>query len=129
MLDRIEVGLVSADDAVVNFYTTVFEMDKLEVTEAGSGTVHRLRAGGTVLKVMVPKQPPAVAEPSGSFLAATGLRYLSFYVADGLDELVERGVAAGGRLQMGPIDIGPGKRLAIFADPDGNTLELVEGPS
>lgn len=127
VLDRIEVGLVSADDALVKFYETVFEMERLDVTESRSGTLHRLRAGGTVLKVMVPAQPPASAEPSGSFLASTGLRYLSFYVADGLDELVERGVAAGGHVQVGPIDIGPAQRLVFLSDPDGNTLELVEG--
>lgn len=126
MLDRIEVGLVSADDALVKFYATVFEMERLEVTESRSGTVHRLAAGGTVLKVMVPAQRPSSAEPSGSFLAATGLRYLSFYVANGLDGLVERGIAAGGRLQVGPIEIGPAQRLALLSDPDGNTLELVE---
>ncbi|HEY9314505.1 VOC family protein [Williamsia sp.] len=117
---------MSADDALVDFYVTVFQMERLEVTASGSGTVHRLRGGGTTLKLMVPKQKPSDAESTGSFLATTGLRYLTFYVADGLETLIERGAGAGGRVQMGPMDIGPGKRLAIITDPDGNTLELVE---
>lgn len=124
-LQRIEVGLVSADESLAEFYAATFEMERLPVTESRSGTLHRLLAAGAGIKVMVPAQPPAIAELVEPFLAATGLRYLTLYAGD-LDGVIERAIARGGSRQHGPMEIRPGVRLVILRDPDGNTIEVVE---
>ncbi|ONH26582.1 VOC family protein [Pseudofrankia asymbiotica] len=125
-LQRVEIGLVSADEALVEFFAHVFGLERLPAVKSGSGVVHRLQAPGTVIKVMVPSAPPSVTEPPESFLSATGLRYLTMYVTD-LDGTLERVTARGGRLRHGPMDVGPGVRVAVVQDPDGNTVEVVGG--
>lgn len=126
-LQRIEIGLVSADDILVEFYASVFELERLPVSESGSGVVHRLQAPGAVLKVMVPAQQPTSAGPVEPFFAAPGLRYLTLYVSD-FDRTIERATARGGHVDHGPMRIGPDMQLAILRDPDGNTIEVVDGP-
>lgn len=125
MVQRIEVGLVSADDALAEFYAAVFGMERLPAAQSRSGVVHRLQAPGTVIKVMIPSQPPAPAGPAGLF-TVTGLRYLTLYVTD-LDGIIERATARGGHVRHGPMDISPGVRLAILTDPDGNAVEVLDG--
>ncbi|MCT9108681.1 hypothetical protein N4G69_24165 [Streptomyces mirabilis] len=56
------------------------------------------------------------------------MRYLTMYVVD-LDGIIERGVACGGRVQRGPVDVGSGVRVAVLQDPDGNAIEVVDGAS
>jgi predicted enzyme related to lactoylglutathione lyase len=125
-VQRVDVGLVSTDEALVDFYADVFELERLPPVTAGPGVVHRLRAPGMVLKVMVPKRPPAAAEPVRTFFAVTGLRYLTLAVTD-LDGVIDRAAPRGGNVQHGPVEVGGGVRIAVLADPDGNAVELVEG--
>ncbi|WP_018504296.1 VOC family protein [Parafrankia discariae] len=127
-LQRIEVGLVSIDESLAEFYAVTFGMERLPAIEAGPGVVHRLRASGIVIKVMVPKRAPATTEPATRFFAATGLRYITLY-SDDLDGIVERATAHGGKVTHGPSAIGPGVRIAVLQDPDGNAVEVVEGAS
>ncbi|MDT3445337.1 MULTISPECIES: VOC family protein [unclassified Pseudofrankia] len=125
-LQRVEIGLVSMDEALVDFFADVFELERLPPIGSGAGIVHRVQAPGVAIKVMVPSVPPSPAEPIGSFLGATGLRYLTMYVTD-LDGTLERVAARKGQVLHGPMDIGPGVRIAVVHDPDGNTIEVVEG--
>jgi hypothetical protein len=123
-LERIEVGMVSGNRALVDFLIEVFELDELPPSEQRVGTVHRLQAPGAVIKVMVPKEPPA-ARDREPFIAVEGLRYLTMFVTD-LDSVIERSTARGGTVALGPIDLGPGARLAMLEDPDGGTMEVVQ---
>ncbi|MCK9901850.1 VOC family protein [Glutamicibacter sp. V16R2B1] len=127
-VSRVEVGLVSTNEALVDFFITVFDLKRLPVITSGAGVLHPLQAPGVTIKVMVPAQPPTVTEPPAVFIGATGIRYLTMYVDD-LGKITDRVLAAGGRLVMGPLDVAPGVRLAVFGDPDGNALEVVEGAS
>lgn len=127
-LQRIEVGLVSADESLAEFYAATFEMERLPAINAGPGVVHRLRTSEIVIKVMVPRRAPAAAGPAGPFFAAAGLRYITLY-ADDLDGIVERATARGAVVQHGPAAVGPGVRIAVLQDPDGNAVEVVEGAS
>lgn len=125
-LFRFEVGLVSADRALVDFFAEVFELEPLPSMQAGPGTLHRLQLpGDAVLKVMVPNDAPAATGASGSFLAVAGIRYLTMWVDD-LDGVVERATARNGRVQYGPAELAPGIRTAVLQDPDGNAIEVVE---
>ncbi len=123
-LTRFEVGFVSTDRALVDFLAAVFELGELPPMEHRSGTLYRLQSPGTVLKVMVPAVPPRTTEPE-PFLAVMGIRYLSAWVTD-LDAVIARAVSRGGSLLHGPMELGPGARLAVLADPDGNTMEVIE---
>ena len=123
---RFEVGLVSADRALVDFLAEVFELEPLPPLTAGPGVLHRLQLpGDAVLKVMVPNDPPAATDASGPFFAVTGIRYLTLWVDD-LDGVIERATARNGRVQHGPAQLAPGVRIAVLQDPDGNAIEVVE---
>jgi predicted enzyme related to lactoylglutathione lyase len=125
-LKRFEVGLVSADRSLVDFFAAVFELEELPAMPTGPGLLHRLQLpGGAILKVMVPNEAPAAAGASGSFLAVAGIRYLTVHVGD-LDGVVARATARNGRVQHGPAELAPGVRIAVLHDPDGNAIEVVE---
>jgi predicted enzyme related to lactoylglutathione lyase len=122
---RFEVGLVSADRRLVDFYAHVFEREELPAFEAPTGTVHRLQFPSAVLKVMVPGVAPAVANATEPFFAMTGLRYLTIGTRD-LDGVIERATGSGGRVAHGPMELADGVRLVVLVDPDGNTIEVIE---
>jgi predicted enzyme related to lactoylglutathione lyase len=125
---RFEVGLVSADRGLVDFYAEVFQVEELPASDSSVGTVHRLQfPGGAALKVMVPNVAPAAAAPA-PFFAVTGLRYLTIGTPD-LDGVIARATSRGGRVQHGPLELGGGVRLAVLVDPDGNTIEVVQDAS
>ncbi|UGQ12675.1 VOC family protein [Yinghuangia sp. ASG 101] len=127
-LRRIEIGLVSTDSTLADYYAAVFELEVLPAVEAGSGTVHRLQGPGALIKIMVPTEPPTPATPVTPFIATTGLRYLTLAVTD-LDATLARAKAHNGTVQLGPLEISPGLRIALLQDPDGNTTELVHEPA
>ena len=124
---RFEVGLVSADRRLVDFYAQVFDREELPAFEAPTGTVHRLQFPGAVLKVMVPGVAPAAATAAEPFFAMTGLRYLTIGTHD-LDGVIARATATGGNIAHGPMELADGVRLVVLVDPDGNTIEVVEEP-
>jgi len=123
---RFEVGLVSGDRAIVDFLAEVFELEPLPPVAAGPGMLHKLQSPGAVLKVMIPANPPEAAKAAEPFLARTGLRYLTFFVDD-LDAVLARATARRAKIQYGPAERGGGVRIAVIEDPDGNTMEVVQG--
>jgi len=127
-LSRLEAGFVSTDRSLVDFLAEVFELDPLEPVDVGFATLFRLQSPGGVLKVMVPNRPPKPGARAQPFYALGGLRYLTLYVDD-LDGIVERATTRGGQVVHGPTDLGPGTRIAVLEDPDGNPFEVVQAPS
>jgi catechol 2,3-dioxygenase-like lactoylglutathione lyase family enzyme len=123
-LQSFEVGIVSGDRGLVDFLADVFQLDEAPARESRVGTLHRLQSPGAVIKVMVPKEPPADADRQ-PFLAVRGLRYLTMSVTD-LDQVMQRCVAHGGTVVLEALQLEPGTRLAVIADPDGNTIEITE---
>ena len=72
--------------------------------------------------------PEPVGEPP-ALDGTPGYNRLVFFQSD-LDASIERGIAAGGTLVGGPIEIdaaGPGVRIAMLLDPDGVPVQLVSG--
>ena len=120
----VDIGLVSATDALVAFYRDVFDLEPLEPRVFPDGTVHRLALGGGALKVMVPAQTPAESPRTERFWDRAGMRYVTMWLDD-LDTVVERWTAAGGTVALGPLTIRPGVRTALLVDPDGNTVEAM----
>ena len=117
-------GEVTADaDPLVAFYAGVAGFDVLDPLELPNiGTIHKLACGESILRIMVPVEPPA-KDPSASFSATAGIRYLTLEVDDieGATAAVER---LGGSVTLPPFELRPGRRVAQVADPEGNMIEL-----
>jgi predicted enzyme related to lactoylglutathione lyase len=123
---RVEIGLVSERDDLVDFYRDTFVLDVLEPRSFPIGTVHRLGAGDAMVKIMVPDDPPSASEPAREqFWDRAGLQYFALWVDD-LDAVATRCMQAGGVVATGPLDVRPGLRSALVHDPDGNVIEVME---
>ncbi len=124
-ITAIDVGLVSAHEALVAFYVDALGCERLEPRVFPFATVHRLACGPVTLKVMVPTDAPVAGPAVDPFWAAAGLRYLTVWVDD-LAAVVARWTAHGGRVTMAPTEIRPGVSTAMLADPDGNVVEMMQ---
>lgn len=120
----LDVGLITADAApLVDFYREVVGFEQQDpLTIPNIGTIHKLACGESILRIMVPTKPPE-RDPSGSFSARTGIRYLTLEVVD-IEKAVAAVRACGGRIDLEPFELRPGRRVAQVADPDGNMIEL-----
>jgi catechol 2,3-dioxygenase-like lactoylglutathione lyase family enzyme len=123
----IDVGIVTTSaEPLLDFYEQVAGMQRLEALELpGIGTIHKLACGESILRIMVPVEPPE-RDDSTSFSSRTGLRYLTFEIED-IDAAVEAVRACGGSVALEPFELRPGRRIAQVADPDGNMIELGQG--
>ena len=122
----LDVGLVTEEaEPLLAFYEAVAGMVRLDPLELpGIGTIHKLACGESILRIMVPAEPPA-RDPSTSFSAQAGLRYLTLEVVDA-EAAVRAVVAKGGSVTMPPFELRPGRMVAQVADPDGNMIEIGE---
>src|SRR5690349_3347739 len=103
----VDIGFVSATDALVTFYRDVFDLEPLEPRVFPDGTVHRLSLGAGALKVMVPADAPEASSPTSRFWDRAGLRYVTLWLDD-LDGTLERWTANGGTVALGPLTIRDG---------------------
>jgi hypothetical protein len=95
----------------------------MEEVQTPFGTVHRLRYGTSVVKLMDPKQVPP-AGPVGLEMQL-GTRCLSFVIRNlsgACTVLEQKGV----EFAMPETQLLPDLRSAMVKDPDGNILEFVE---
>ena len=72
--------------------------------------------------------PERDAEPlpaAASFFERSGLRYATVWVDD-VAAVVDRWQAGGGTIVVGPFELVPGTFGAVGADPDGNTVEIMQ---
>lgn len=120
----LDVGLVTAEaERLIRFYEAVVGMQRQPpISLPGIGTIHRLACGQSILRVMVPTNPPA-RDDAASFSARQGIRYLTLEVDD-LDGAVAAVRANGGSVTLAPFELRPGRRVSQVADPDGNMVEL-----
>ena len=123
----LDVGLVSAEpDRLIAFYAGVAGFEVLEPLEIPNvGRIHKLACGESILRILDPVTPPA-PDPSKSFSATRGIRYLTLEVED-IEAAVEAVTALGGSVALPPFQLRPGRRVAQVADPDGNMIELGQG--
>lgn len=107
----------------LDFYQGTLGLEKTQEVQTPFGTVHRLRYGTSVVKLMDPKQVPP-AGPIG-LEKQLGIRCLSFVIRDlsGVcTVLKEKGV----EFTMPETQVLPDRRIAMVKDPDGNIIEFVE---
>ena len=123
--DAIDLGIITRDAApMVAFYRDLLGFtDEGQMPVPGIGTMYRLRCGSSLIKI-TEADPKADAAPGG-LAGATGMRYWTISVVD-VDAAAEMCRQAGHEPVIPPRDIRPGVRIAMFADPDGNWVELLQ---
>jgi catechol 2,3-dioxygenase-like lactoylglutathione lyase family enzyme len=107
----------------LDFYQGTLGLEKTQEVQTPFGTVHRLRYGTSVVKLMDPKQVPP-AGPIG-LEKQLGIRCLSFVIRDlsGVcTVLKEKRV----EFTMPETQVLPDRRITMVKDPDGNIIEFVE---
>ncbi len=122
--DSLDIGLfVSNIKASLDFYQGLLGLEKTEELQIPFGTLHRLRFGGSDVKLIDPKQVP----PAGTIGIdkQLGIRYLTFVIKD-LKGLCEQLRGKGVEFTIPETEIRPGTRIAMVKDPDGNIVEFVE---
>lgn len=124
--DSIDLGIVICDaDASMAFYRdTLGFIFEGEMPMPGGGTMYRLLAGTTLLKLVKPIINPAKAA-GGGITGASGYRYFTFTVSN-LEEITAACGTAGYAVVVPPREIRPGITISIVEDPDGNWVEFLQ---
>ena len=123
----IDLGIVTTNgDAMLVFYRDVLglKVQGQMAMPGGSGTMHRLLCGDSLIKLVVMPSLPAAAAPGG-IQGAAGYRYWTLTVGN-LAEMVQACTDAGHKLVFGAREIRPGVQIAMVADPDGNWVEFLQ---
>ncbi len=124
--DSIDIGIVTADaEAMLKFYRDTLGLEFEGEMQMGTGTMHRLRAGTTVVKIVVHNKTPGASAPLGGIAGATGYRYWTISV-DNIVEASDECAAAGYKVAVPVTEIRPGVRISMIEDPDGNWVELLQ---
>ena len=89
------------------------------------GTMHRVQAGGTTLKLTQFDETPTAQNPAGGAPTALGIRYFTFWVRN-LGEIHEACKAGGYKVATPPTLVRPGVTILMVEDPDGNWVEFLE---
>lgn len=122
----IDIGIITNQpEAMLAFYRDTLDLAVEAVIDMpGGGTMHRLLAGQSVVKIIETEPRPEVSAPPGGIRGATGYRYWTLHVTD-LEASVAAIEAAGYKVVVPIKTIRPGVTIAIIADPDGNWVELL----
>ncbi len=123
----IDLGIVTKNpEEMLRFYVQALGLEEEGAIEMpGGGTMHRLKAGSSIIKIIeLDPAPPGEAVPGG-IRAATGYRYWTITV-DNLAECVHQCADAGFKVVVAEKTVRPGITIAIIADPDGNWVELLQ---
>lgn len=124
--DSFDLGIVVRDtSAMLRFYEQTLGLSRRRVVPLPEGELVMLECGTASVKLMCLAPVPPVSSPAGMLSDATGLRYLTFTV-NNLHAVVDECRAAGAPVLRGPLEFGPGITIVVMADPNGNSVELVQ---
>ena len=125
--DSIDLGIVAKDGAaLVGFYRDVLGFEDQGEMPMPGGSMHRLAAGTSVIKIVCLRNTPSASAPPGGIQGATGYRYWTITVSN-LPELVAACEAGGHKVVVPVTELRPGITIAIVEDPDGNWVEFLQG--
>ena len=122
----VDVGVVVSDGPeALAFYRDVLGLEHVADTPFPlGGTIHRLAAGESLVKLVVMDAPVERPADPGPFTGTAGVRYLTFPVAD-ITATLEACVAAGRPVVWPVQEVRPGVWIAMVTDPDGNGVEFL----
>ena len=122
----IDLGIVTTNGAaMLPFYRDVLGFKYLREMPmpGGSGIMHQMLCGESMIKLVVLDKVPAQGVPGG-IQAATGYRYWTITVSN-LAEMVQLCADKGHKVVMKERELRPGVKIAIVEDPDGNWVEFL----
>jgi len=121
--ESVDIGLLVRDvEACLRFYRDSLGFPIVEERVIGDRIQHRIRIGGTLLKLYELRSGPPPPASRGRDTQA-GFRYLTIEVDDAYaaaKELVARGIA----FVSPPHPNSAGDTVATIEDPEGNTIEI-----
>jgi len=125
--DSVDLGIVTSNGpAMFAFYRDVLGLPHQgDMKMPFGGTMHRMLAGTSVIKIVVPDKDPGHPPAPGGLAGGRGYRYYTISVSN-LDEIVETAQRAGAKVAMPRTKVRPGVEIAMVEDPDGNWVELLE---
>lgn len=124
--DSLDVGLVTTKPKEsLTFYRDVLGLPYDGESPMPGGSMHRLRVGTSVLKLVTLRREPRGSSEPGGLAGATGYRYVTLSVVD-LDEVLAVCEKAGSKVALGATALPDGGRIAMVEDPDGNWVELLQ---
>ena len=123
----IDIGILTRNpEAMMTFYHDVLGLPhEATIPMPGGGTMRRLKAGDTVVKIVDIDPPPKADGITGGLRAATGYRYWTIHVSN-LNDALTHIANAGYKIPVPAKTIRPGVTIAMVEDPDGNWVELLE---
>lgn len=123
----LDLGIITRDAApMLAFYQQMLGLTLESVIPMPSGgTMHRLKAGESILKIVQLDKPPLADAVPGGIPAATGIRYFTLHISN-LQDVVDGSEQGGYKIVVPIKTIRPGVSIAIVKDPDGNWLELLQ---
>ncbi len=127
----LEAGIVGRDERTLCvFYTGVMGFSLAERLEFDVGTVCKLRRGAARLKLFFPRAEVDPVAPIDPWFRPGGWRYAALHVErpDDVDALAAAAARTQGRVLIAPTQHHGTGRLALIADPEGNTWELLAEP-
>jgi predicted enzyme related to lactoylglutathione lyase len=122
----IDLGIVTTNgEAMLTFYRDLLGLTYLRSMPmpGGSGTMHQMMCGDSMIKLVVLDSVPTPAAPGG-IPGAAGYRYWTITLSN-ITEMMASCVAAGAKVAMKERELRPGIRIAIVEDPDGNWVEFL----
>lgn len=123
----IDLGIVTTNpEEMLRFYAaTLGLVEEGTIPMPGGGTMHRLKAGDSTIKIIELDPAPSGEAVPGGIRSATGYRYWTITV-DNLAECVQKCANADFKVVVAEKIVRPGVTIAIIADPDGNWVELLQ---
>jgi catechol 2,3-dioxygenase-like lactoylglutathione lyase family enzyme len=119
------VGIVSSSpDRLLSFYGDCLGFETLHpISFPGSGTAHRFRAGGAILRVFQPEGPSPAPGVTDRFDAVSGVRYFTL-VVDDVQGVLDACREFGLDVPDTPTEPLPNTFMAMIQDPEGNWFEV-----
>jgi len=124
----VDLGIVVTDsEAALAFYRDLLGMTHegdIPMPIGGGGTMHRLRIGDTLVKLVKFDTVPDARPTGGGIPGATGYRYFTIH-ADNIADVMDACADAGVPVVVPTTEIRPGVTIGMVEDPDGNVVEFV----
>lgn len=123
----LDIGLVTGNGPAMRaFYQDVLGLTPDgEVSIPGTGRIARFRCGDSRIRIFAVDRLAPGARVTGGYLDAPGLRYFTVTIAN-LEAVVLACRAQAVPIVTDIVSPRPGVKAAMIADPDGNTIELME---
>ena len=125
--DSFDLGIVVADiEASLAFYRDFLGLPfQRKMPMSKTTTLHFLAVGTGAIKLWEVTEPPAPVAKGWPLESAPGYRYITLSISN-IDEVVDAASAAAIEVRVPVTELMPGVKIAILADPDGNSVELLQ---